>query len=75
MNLKPNCGIPADPLVNEYRLRHVGRISYSVFEVSLPSSCGRKAFVSFGIAAQINSFCVWFQGTVAALSGIAGRGI
>ena len=43
MNLGPNFGSPADPAANEYRLRHVGQISYSVFQVSLPSSCSMKA--------------------------------
>lgn len=36
MDLGPNFGIPADPAANEYRLRHVGRISYPVFQVSYP---------------------------------------
>lgn len=35
MDLGPNFGIPADPVANEYRLRHVGRIPYPVFQVSL----------------------------------------
>lgn len=34
MDLYPNVGIPADPAANEYRLRHVGRIPYSAFQVS-----------------------------------------
>lgn len=34
MDFNPNIGIPADPAANEYRLRHVGRISYSAFQVS-----------------------------------------
>lgn len=57
MDLGPNFGIPADPAANEYRLRHVGRISYPVFQVSLsvPASCSGKGV---GLAAKIIHLCL-----------------
>lgn len=51
MDLNPSIGIPADPVANEYRLRHVGRISYSAFQVSSTMLMRMKAFVGFELAA------------------------
>lgn len=64
MDLGPNFGIPADPVANEYRLRHVGRIPYPVFQVSL-SVPARK------LAAKIIHFASVLQGTVIALLTIS----
>lgn len=59
MDLGPNFGIPADPVANEYRLRHVGRISYPVFQVSLSVPAKERCWV--GLAAKIIHFVTGFR--------------